>query len=219
MNLIFAFLPLISVEFDYMKTLNIPVIAGREFTEERMSDERAGIISETALRHLGFNSPDEAIGKSLYYHWVEEKREVKIIGVVGDSNFGSPGRPLDPVIFTFANTTHPYPKYRHYVVHLAPGHLCETISNVKNVWEEIFPGAPFEYFFLDDGFQRVFEEEEKMRAVASLSSVLAIFIACMGLGGLVAYSIIQRTKEIGIRKTLGASVLRFSLCCLVTLSV
>ena len=202
----FVSLVQIAVEFDYMKTLNIPVIAGREFTEERMSDERVGMINETALRHLGLTSPDEAIGKSLYYPWFEEKREVKIIGVVGDSNFGSPGRPLDPVIFTFANTTYPYPKYRHYIIHLAPGDLFETISHVKNAWQEIFPEAPFEYFFLDDGFQRVFEEEEKMRAVASLSSVLAIFIACMGLGGLVAYSVIQRTKEIGIRKTLGASV-------------
>ena len=70
-----------AVEFDYMKTLNIPVIAGWEFTEERMSDERVGMINETALRHLGLTSPDEAIGKSLYFHWFEEKEKSKSLAL------------------------------------------------------------------------------------------------------------------------------------------
>lgn len=202
----FVSLTQVIVDFDYMKTLDIPLIAGREFTKDRLTDERVCMINETALRSAGFETPDEAIGKSLYFHWAEEKKEVKIIGVVADGNFGSTGRPIGPHVFTFANTTHPFPKYRHYIVHLAPGELDETINTINNVWQEIFPNAPFEYFFVDDGFQRVFVQEKKLQAVAGLSSALAILIACMGLGGLVAYSVTQRTKEIGIRKTLGASV-------------
>jgi putative ABC transport system permease protein len=203
----------IQIDFDYLSTLGIPVLAGREFTKEHVSDEPVGILNERALQTIGVASPEEAIGKSLYFHWVERKK-VTIVGVVGNTTFNSPGARVEPIIYTFANTTHPFPKYRHYVVNLRPGDTHETIKQIKTEWDDVFAGAPFEYFFLDEGFQRVFEGEKRLRSVAVVSSALAIFIACMGLGGLVAYSVVQRTKEIGIRKTLGASLSRI----LVTLS-
>ena len=198
----------VAVDFDYMKTLNIPLIAGREFTLDRLTDERVGLINETAVKEIGFGTADEAIGKSLFFHWLDEKREVKIIGVVSDVNFISPGSPIPATIFSFANTAHPFPRYRHYIVRAAPQQFKVSIEGVKKVWQEIFPNAPFDYFFVAEGYQQVFEQEEKMQAIATLSTVLAVFIACMGLGGLVAYSVSQRTKEIGIRKTLGASISR-----------
>jgi putative ABC transport system permease protein len=196
----------VQADFDYMKTLGIPLLAGREFTEDRMSDERVGILNLSAVRDLGLRTPEEALGKSLFFHWLDAPREVKIIGVVADGNFGSTGFLPRPTVFAFANTAHPFPKYRHYVVHVQPGETTRTVAELEKVWEDVFPNAPFEYFFLDDDFQEVFAEEEKMKSVALLSSALAIIIACMGLGGLVAFTVAQRTKEIGIRKTLGASI-------------
>lgn len=195
-------------DYDYMKTLNIKMLAGSEFIEDRMTDERVALISESSVRDFGFNSPDDAIGRHIVYHWLEGNVILKIIGVAEDINAYSPGYSVRGTVYLFANTAHPYPKYSHYVAHVAPGQLDETISYLKAEWYKIFGNAPFEYAFLDEAFQKVFEGEERMQSISLISTVMAILIACMGLGGLVSYSVNQRTKEIGIRKVLGASVSR-----------
>ena len=99
-------------------------------------------------------------------------------------------------------------QYNYFIAHVAPGQHQETVEFLDQEWKKTFPQAPFEYTFQDQAFQKVFERDERTQSIAGLSTVLAIFIACMGLGGLVAYSVSQRQKEIGIRKTLGASVVR-----------
>jgi len=196
----------IAADYDFAKTLNIPVIAGREFTEGLMTDERVAMLNETAVKVFSFASSHDAIGKFINFHWFGKIINLKIIGVTSDCNFLSPGEQAIPVVYFFANTGHPFPKYKHYVIQIAPGDLESTVSALEKEWHAVFPNAPFEFTFLDNLFQSVFEREEKMQSVASLSTLLAIFIACMGLGGLVTHSVNQRTKEIGIRKILGASV-------------
>lgn len=195
------------LELDYMKTLGIPVIEGRDFVEQDFED-RVCLINESAIRHIGYKSAGDALGRRLIFHWLEERREVRIVGVVSDALFMSPGLGPEPAIFTLGNTTHPFPKYAHYIVELATDQSQEALDRLKALWEQTHPNAPFEYYFLSDGIEKVFEDDKKVLSVASLSAVLALIIACLGLGGLVAHSVTQRTKEIGIRKTLGASVSR-----------
>ena len=109
---------------------------------------------------------------------------MKIIGVLKDFNTRSPGMPISPEIFMFAKTAWPYGQYNHFIAHIAPGQLQETIEFLNQEWKKIFPQAPFEYTFQDQAFQKVFESDERTQSIASLSTVLAIFIACMGLGGI-----------------------------------
>jgi putative ABC transport system permease protein len=198
------------VDYDFAKTLGLTIKAGREFTKDRMTGEKVIMINESAVTKLGYETSDEAVGKTISLIWQgpEGNINLKIIGVLKDFNSQSPGMPISPEVFMFAKTAWPYSQYNHFIAHIAPGQLQETIEFLNQEWKRIFPQAPFEYTFQDQAFQKVFERDERTQSIASLSTVLAIFIACMGLGGLVAFSVSQRIKEIGIRKILGASVLK-----------
>ena len=198
------------VDYDFAKTMGLTINAGREFTKDRMTDEKVIMINESAVTKLGYETHDDAVGKTITLIWLgpEGNINLKIIGVLKDFNSRSPGRPIYPEIFMFANTAWPYGQYNYFIAHIAPGQRQETIEFLNQEWKKIFPQAPFEYTFQDQAFQKVFERDERTQSIASLSTVLAIFIACMGLGGLVAFSVSQRIKEIGIRKILGASVVK-----------
>ena len=198
------------VDYDFAKTMGLTINAGREFTKDRMTDEKVIMINESAITKLGYETHDEAIGKTITLIWqgTEGNINLKIIGVLKDFNTRSPGMPIFPEVFMFAKTAWPYGQYNYFIAHIAPGQLKETVEFLNQEWKKIFPQAPFESTFQDQAFQKVFERDERTQSIASLSTVLAIFIACMGLGGLVAFSVSQRIKEIGIRKILGASVVK-----------
>jgi len=201
-----VFLSINSVDYDYVKAMGLTLAAGREFEEDKMTSEKVVVLNESAVRALGYSTSEEAINKIISFHWqVTDFQKLKVIGVVKDYNSGSPGAPIPLQIFMFANTAWPYGQYSFFIVHLAPGLNQETLAFLEQQWKKIFPQAPFQYSFQDEAFQKVFERDEKIQAVAGISTLVAIFIACMGLGGLVAFSTSQRVKEIGIRKTLGAS--------------
>lgn len=195
------------VDFDYVKTLGITLTAGREFTEDRMTEEKVVMINEAAVKELGYADAMEAVDKVILFHrYGFGDQPLKIIGVVKDYHSLSPGIRVRAEIFRFANTAWPFDRYSYFIAHIAPGQLRETIDFIEQQWKHEFPLAPFQYTFQDQAFQNVFESDEKMQSLAGLSTVVAVLIACMGLGGLVAFSVNQRVKEIGIRKTLGASV-------------
>jgi len=198
------------VDYDFAKTLGLTIYAGREFTKDRMTGEKVIMINESAMTKLGYETHDEAVGKTITLIWQGKEGNInmKIIGVLKDYNARSPGMPIHPEIFMFAKTAWPYAQYNYFIAHIASGQLQETVEFLNQEWKKIFPQAPFEYTFQDQAFQKVFERDERTRSIASLSTVVAIFIACMGLGGLVAFSVSQRIKEIGIRKILGASVVK-----------
>jgi len=188
-----------SIDEEFLDTYNINIIAGRNFSSARKTDQSGIILSETALKSLGFKSPEEAIGQKLR----EYEDDFTIIGVTKDFHQLSLKAELLPIVFLFQETNNIF-----YSVKIANNDFSElktTISTIESKWKSIFPGAPFDYFFLDEFFNNQYKSDQQLGKIFLLFASLAIFIACLGLFGLAAFSTLQRTKEIGVRKVLGAS--------------
>ncbi|MGC3945137.1 MAG: FtsX-like permease family protein [Chryseolinea sp.] len=197
------------VDWDYASTMGIDLVAGREFTRERMTGEKVVMINETSVKALGFQNAEDAIDKPIVFVWrgSEGNMTLKIIGVVKDvNNTNLPGSSVLPGILMYANTAWPYGTYNYVIVHLAPGDIVQSVAALEKEWKNMFPGTPFEYTFQDSVFQRIFERDERIRSIAGLSTLLSIFIACIGLAGLMSFTLHLRVKEIGIRKVLGATI-------------
>jgi putative ABC transport system permease protein len=146
---------------------------------------------------LGFRSPEDAIGKSI----LRGTRRWDVVGVVEDYHQKSLRHPLEPMIFMpFYSTS------SEISVKLTPGDLPGTIAQIKKKYEAFFPGNLFEYNFLDETFNRQYTNEQLFGKAFGIFAAIAIFVACLGLLGLTMFATIQRTKEIGIRKVMGASV-------------
>ena len=189
-----------SMDYDFMKVFKMKLVAGRVFSEEYTTDpDTAVIISESASRLLGFNKPEDAIGQLLTFTAWGQWSPI-IVGVVNDYHQVSLKRSLDPMLFTC--TPH---QGEYYSVRIKTNDLFGSVTHVKEAWEKAFPGNPFEYFFLDDFFNRQYENESKFGKLFTTFSILAMIVGCLGLFGLSAYTATQRTKEIGIRKALGSS--------------
>ncbi len=188
-----------SMDFDFMDVFQMKLIAGRAFSEDFVKDQDTSVVvSETASRLLGFKKPEDAIGQTITipdFRWAPI-----IVGVVNDYHQVSFKKPLDPSIFYCT-------KYdgEFYSIRINTSSLTRTIEHVKKSWETAFPGNPFEYFFLDDYFNKQYENERKFGNLFMTFAALAVIVGCLGLFGLSAYTATQRTKEIGIRKVLGSS--------------
>ncbi len=190
------------IDYDFARTLGLRVVAGQEFRQATMSEERVILLSRSAVKKLGYDSPEKALGRLITYRG----NKLRVIGVLEDLNTASTGNTPLATAYFFANTGHPYGRYRLYLIHVDGGALASTLDLIEEQWQEAFPGALFDYRFLDESFQRVFENDRQMRRLSGLASTLAMLIASLGLIGLVSFTTLRRTKEIGIRKTLGASV-------------
>ena len=189
----------IGVDHDYLKLYGIKLIAGRPFSKEFGSDDSAVIFNRRGFEQLGLNKPEDAVGKRIDF-W---GRQYTIVGVT--ENFHQQGlrESYEPLIFRLI------PDVRGYLSVKTPASKAsQTIGQVKASWNKFFPGNTFEYFFLDDHFNEQYKADQKFGQVFGLFTSLAIIVACLGLFGLASFTTIQRTKEIGIRKVLGASVLR-----------
>jgi ABC-type antimicrobial peptide transport system permease subunit len=184
----------VATAHDYMKTMEIPVIAGRDF-DPSYNDSASVVINETAAKMMGMDKP---LGE--VFTW--EDREVTIVGVVPDVVMASPFRPIDPTVFVFD------PQWiSHYTLRLPlEKNLPGTIAQLEDVFKKYNPAYPFTYTFVDDQFDQKFSSIRFIGRMANIFSVLAILISCLGLFGLAAFTAEKRTKEIGIRKVLGASV-------------
>lgn len=193
-----ATMSMLWVDYDFIKTLGIELIAGRDFSPEFQTDAtEAVILNEEAIRQIGWSNPDEAIGKS--FELVGSKKG-KIIGVVRDFNVASLHRKIEPLVL------HEWPWLNYILVRVAAPHLPSILDDLKNTWQEFDPDHPFTYTFLDDRFDQFYKSEKQLGKISGLFSLLAISIASIGLLSLVAFDVEQRTKEIGVRKVLGASV-------------
>lgn len=203
---------LFCVDFDYIKTMDIKVIAGRDFSTEHATDSsEAFIVNETAARNFGLGTPEEAIGKSLDWdRWDNGKvKHGRVIGVVQDFHFKSLREKLTPVVI------HIYPKASwKLAARIKPENVAETIAHFKKTYESLDPEWTFSYSFLDQNFDAMYKSEQRLGKLFSIFTYLAIVVACLGLFGLVEYSVNQRTKEISIRKVFGASM--YSLLLLLT---
>jgi putative ABC transport system permease protein len=192
--------PLIyEIDFDFLPCLHIPLIAGRNYSRAYVTDSaQSMIINEAAAKLFGYEHPADAVGKK-FSQW---GREGKVIGVVRDFNFRSLHNEVEPLTLRYGM---PYSLNR-ILVHIQGDRIPLTIAALEKTWKVIAPQRPFMYHFLDESFNEQYAADQHFGNLFSLFSCLAIFIACLGLFGLATFTAQQRTKEIGIRKVLGASV-------------
>ena len=188
------------VEYDFFKTYGMEIIAGRDFSIEYPTDaNKAFVLNETAVRRLGLERPEDAVGMSMLTF--APFLNGNVIGVVKDFNYESMHHEIIPII------TYIQPLQANTVsIRIASGRTREALSDAEVVWKRFNPEYPFQYDFLDDRIAEQYRNEERMMQMFGYFSLLAIFIACLGLFGLASFMAEKRTKEIGIRKVLGASL-------------
>jgi putative ABC transport system permease protein len=185
-------------DYDFVGTYGMEVVAGRSFSREFISDTSGTImLNEAAVQRFGWD-PQEAIGKDLSFF---RGTVGKIVGVVKDFNFRSLHTKVEPMALILA------PNYISAIsVRIQPGNIKRTIDFIQQKWESTFPGELFEFSFLDNRMNQLYENEMKMQNIFIIFSCFSIFVACLGLFGLSVFIAAERTKEIGIRKVLGASI-------------
>ncbi len=193
-----ANLALYFVDFDYIPQYKIRMVAGRPFSRDFLTDTtQAIILNEAAVKSFGYSSPQQAIGRK-FRQW---GREGQIIGVMKDFHYRSLQEEIKPLSMRIE------PKGVHLVsINLSTKQLAKTIAAIESKWNALIPARPFSYFFLDEYFDKQYRGEERFGKLFFNFAILAIIISCLGLLGLASYSTMQRTREIGIRKVLGASV-------------
>jgi putative ABC transport system permease protein len=190
----------VCVDHDFTSTFNVPMKAGRFFSRDYGTDTSSFVINESAASILGWNNPNEAIGKALKYG----DTKGNIIGVLKDFHFESMHQAIIPMIFLLLPPSQSY--YNNVSVKIAGNDIASALSYMESTWKKFFPGTPFDYAFLDQKFDKLYASEQRQGTLFTLFACIAIFIACLGLFGLSAFTISQRIKEIGVRKVLGADV-------------
>jgi len=196
-----------TVDYDFIETYELELVAGRNFSPKFPSDIRAGrdpknagavILNETAVKRIGWTDP---IGKEIIQTFGTARIHYRVIGVVKDFHYSSLYNPIQPMKL-FLN-----PRLsRNISVKVQPQDMEETLKYIEAAWDRFRPNYPLSYFFLDSVFAQRYQREQRMQSLFGYFSLLAIFISCLGLLGLASFAAQQRTKEIGIRKIMGASV-------------
>ncbi|MGB4772625.1 MAG: ABC transporter permease [Chitinophagaceae bacterium] len=187
-----------AVDEEYLKVMGMGLKSGRFFSKEFLSDSNAMVINETTEKLLAF---DDAVGKNLYFSdGTSETKTYKIIGVVKNFNFESLRQQVGPLCFHLDRSS------GSVSFRINTNEVEGIVGHLEKQWKSMAPGMPFSYRFLDDSFEQMYRAEQRMGKLALIFSTLAILVACMGLFGLATFAAEQRTKEIGIRKVLGASV-------------
>lgn len=196
------FVPWASVDYNFLSTIGIPVVAGRDFSKATGTDHlQAFIINESALRTFGWTSAREAIGKTMIRGDARDGKKGYVIGVIKDFNFGRLDRPQQPMIIDVN-----VPRFTEFAVRIRPDKTPATIAAIQRLWDQYFPERVFEYSFLDQNIDALYNAQENLSRLVRCFALIAIFISCTGLFGLASFMAMQRTREIGIRKVLGATV-------------
>jgi len=192
-------LQFLSCDDDFLPQYKIEMVAGRGFDENLNDENGAFIINEAAVPYLGYASAEEALGdrlhESIYGRWKT------IVGVVKNFHYQGMRQEIEPMYMEVSSS-----RYDMLTLTLAPGNIPETLRFIEAKWFEFFPSVPFEGFFLDDDFDRLYRKEAQMGKMLGILTSMGLAVACMGLVGLASFLVKHRTKEIGIRKVLGASV-------------
>ena len=189
------------VDYNYLDTYGMTLISGRFFNESFSSDKDACLVNESVIKNFGitdaintrFMEPGDS-GKMSY---------MPILGVVKNFNFESLRNPISPYIFKFQNDGM---LWGYLTVRLSAGNYSRTISGIESTWQEFVQNNPLQYYFLDEDFEKMYVQEKQNASMAVIFSILAVFIAALGLFGLTSFTVEQRTKEIGVRKAMGSSV-------------
>jgi putative ABC transport system permease protein len=195
------------VDYDYVKTLGLELLTGRDFSKDLTSDRhQAYIINETAVKEFGFETPQKAIGQTLVWQRLgpdnpDSLKKGQVIGVVKDFHYKSLYDKVEPAVL------HIHPDdYWKVAVKIKAGNVSQSVTHVKDVWSKFSPDYPIEYKFLDENFDQMYKAEDKLKTLLWVFTGIAIFVGCLGLYGLATYAAERRKKEIGIRKVLGADV-------------
>jgi putative ABC transport system permease protein len=185
------------IDHNFIDAFGLKLIAGSNFTPGLQEDMTEAIVNRGAVRRYGYSQPDEIIGKKIYI----SRDTLLVRGVIENFNQMSLKTMITPLAFPFEKDPGGF-----YSLKIAGTNVQRTLQQVKQIWTEMLPGNPFEYFFLDDHFNRQYQKDIQFGNVFAVFTGLAIFIACLGLFALASFSAVLRTKEIGVRKVLGASV-------------
>jgi putative ABC transport system permease protein len=190
------------VDYDYFDTYGIKLSSGRFFSESMPTDKDGCIVNESTTRKYNITNPSAASFKTS-----GDKPDsailMPIIGVVKNFHFESLQNEITPYMFRFKNERN---NWGYYSVRISPMNTNATIKEIETVWKEFTANDPIQYFFMDQDFSRMYKQEKQSAQLSILFSILAIFIASLGLFGLTSFTVEQRTKEIGVRKALGASI-------------
>jgi len=189
------------VDPDYLDTYGMTLALGRFFNEDFTTDSEACLVNESAVKDFGLDQPD----KTRIIRPGDEGRQLHmpIIGVVNNFNHESLRNPIQPYVFCFKGDNQ---SWGYMTVKLTAQNYSETIGKIENLWKEFTANNPLQYYFLDDDFENMYKQEKQNAQMAVIFSILALFIAALGLFGLTSYTVEQRTKEIGVRKAMGSSV-------------
>ena len=193
-----------SVDYDYFDTYKIEIIAGRNFSKEFSKDTTdKWILNEAAIHKMGIKDPDKAIGKTYNSHRGEgeEKGKGKIIGIVKDYHYQGLDKKIEPMSHFLSPE-----RIRFISVRYKEGKEKEMIGIVENLWKKHFTGVQFSSMFFTERYNSLYQNEQKMQLTLIAFTILAVFVACLGLFGLAAFIAQMKTKEIGIRKVHGASI-------------
>lgn len=183
---------------DFLETLGFSLLEGRSFTQEFTSEYPMMILNESAIKSLGYEVAD-AVGRKVHYEWRGELNTLEIVGVVKDFNFQSLHTKINPYAFIKEN------RGGYLIANFSGSNTNDVLASAESIWNQSDLSDPFIYSFLDQDFQRNYEKEERIANIIIAFAMLAIFIACLGLYGLTAFMTEQRKKEIGVRKTMGAT--------------
>jgi putative ABC transport system permease protein len=185
------------MDYDFLPGYDVKVLAGRNFSKQFSTDKKAVLLNEAATKLFGLKSPADALNQSISYMG----DSLKIIGVVADFHQMGLSTNINPIIFMLKPDIHNF-----YSIKFNSPNVQQTIASIQKVWNSHFPSDPLNFFFLKESYDQQYKANIQFGRVFGIFSFLAIAIACFGLLSLSAYNVIQRTKEIGIRKVLGASV-------------
>src|SRR3569833_2047141 len=185
----------VSVGYDFVKSMKIKMLAGRDYSKDFPSDSVGYLLNETALKEIGYKDP---VGQPLTF-W---GKKGKIIGIIKDFHFNSLHEQIKPMVLRFGENE----TYGAALIRTKPGKTKEALATLESIWKQQNPDYAFNYTFSDDEYQKLYQYEQITGRLSDAFSFLAIFISCLGLLGLAMFTAVQRVKEIGIRKVLGASV-------------
>ena len=196
-----ASIPFGHIDYGYLETLGMKMVGGRAFSKDFPSDSSGIIFNETSIRKLGLD-PRTAVGTTVYFDYNRQHSQIKIVGIVRDFNFQSLREAIHPYGFVLDRGA----RQSYIFARTRSADYSGLLANIEATWKKINPDTPFEYSFMDKDFEHTYDRDYTAARIIGCFTGLTIFIACLGLFGLAAFTAEQRVKEIGIRKVLGCTV-------------
>jgi putative ABC transport system permease protein len=187
---------IVSIGTEFLEVFGLSLLRGRNFNPDLESDKKAMLINEEAVGMFGFTDLNDALGKIIFIG----SRRFEVIGIINNYHFRSLEHKLEPLLYIQG-----YPRNPSYAIKIASQNITNTISTIEEKWKAAYPACVFSYYFLDEKFNRQYTSDKQIAVIIGVLTFLAVVISFLGLFGLSLYTVNRKTKEIGVRKVLGAS--------------